>query len=80
MAAMLQRQLTKGRIDKCSPATCRSTAVVHFASEEAGVLADRTASPHMQLLLRQPSSMRKLLVDAGPAASADDMPPGTAHR
>ena len=57
-SAELQRQLAEGQPDKRSPATCRAgpdgaadraAAEVHFASEAAGVPANRTAAPHGQL-------------------------------
>ena len=57
-AAKLQQQLTEGRPDKLSSAkrragpggaADRAAAVVHFASGEAGVPADRTALPRRPL-------------------------------
>ena len=78
----------QGALDKLSPAKCRvqpggavdrAAAVVHFAAEDAGMPADRTAAPRRQLL-RQHSSMCDLLAGARPAVSGDEMPHETAHR
>ena len=87
--AELQRQLTERQLEMLSPAECRvgpgevpdrAAAVVHFASEEAGAPADRTAAPRRHTLLRQHSSKRELLDGARSAVSGDDLPPETAHR
>ena len=64
-------ELTEWQHDKLSPFKCRdrpggaadrAAAVVHFASEEAGVPADRTAAPRRQLhdlVLRSPIAGRE---------------------
>ena len=77
-AALMPQQLTEGQTEKLSPCSCRAgpggaadraAAVVHFASDEAGVPADRTALPRRPLHgLALRSSIAGRVADAGSAS------------